>query len=120
MSLTTDSRTLPLFYREVRTLNSVRDQNLCLMPPADYEFAAATNAIPLVAEEFFTAQAHYPIVFAGSENPLPVAIVGLRDNENLFVDADGNLARRQLSAARCTSASLYIHKRRRRQVAPRH
>jgi hypothetical protein len=90
MSLTTNGKALPLFYRQVRSLNSLRDQNLCLMPPADYGFAAGTNAIPLVAEEFFAAQAHYPIVFADAEHPLPVAMVGLRDNENLFVDADGN------------------------------
>src|ERR1700733_11706816 len=89
MSLATDAKSLPLFYHQVRMLNSMRDQDLCLMPPSDYYFAAGTNSIPLVAEEFFAAQAHYPIVFAGAENPTPVAIVGLRNDENLFVDADG-------------------------------
>jgi SapC len=90
MSLATDAKSLPLFYHQVRMLNSMRDQDLCLMPPSDYHFAAGTNSIPLVAEEFFAAQAHYPIVFAGAENPTPVAIVGLRDTENLFVAADGS------------------------------
>jgi hypothetical protein len=89
MSLAADAKGLPLFYRQVRMLNSVRDQDLCLVPPSNHGYAAGTNSIPLVAEEFFAAQAHYPIVFAGSENPTPVAIVGLRDNENLFVAADG-------------------------------
>ncbi|HTB43085.1 MAG TPA: SapC family protein [Acetobacteraceae bacterium] len=89
MSATADAKALPLFYRQVRMLNTVRDQDLCLMPPSDYTYAAETNAIPLVAEEFFRAQAHYPIVFSGTESPLPVAVVGLRNNENLFIDADG-------------------------------
>ncbi|MGA3397591.1 MAG: SapC family protein [Acetobacteraceae bacterium] len=89
MSLAADAKGLPLFYRQVRMLNTLRDQDLRLMPPSDYGFAAGSNSIPLVAEEFFAAQAHYPIVFAGTEHPSPVAIVGLRDNENLFVDADG-------------------------------
>src|ERR1700677_1937852 len=70
-------------------LDSVRDQDLCLVPPSDHRFAAGTNSIPLVAEEFFAAHAHYPIVFPGAENPTPVAIVGLRNDENLFIDADG-------------------------------
>jgi hypothetical protein len=89
MSLATEAKGLPLFYHEVRMLDSVRDQDLCLTPPSDHRFASGTNSIPLVAEEFFAAQAHYPIVFAGAENPSPVAIVGLRNDENLFVDADG-------------------------------
>ena len=89
MSLTTVAKALPLFYPQVRMLNSVRDRDMCVMPPQDYRFVVDTNSIPLVAEEFFSAQAHYPIVFAGTENPTPVAIVGLRNDENLFVGADG-------------------------------
>jgi hypothetical protein len=83
MSATANAKALPLFYRQIRMLNTAHDQDLCLMPPSDYRYAADTNAIPLVAEEFIPAQAHYPIVFSGTETPLPVAIVGLRNNENL-------------------------------------
>lgn len=59
---------------------------------ARYEFAAATNSLPLAAAEFSRAALEYPIVFAGSvaEQALPAALVGLRDAQNLFVDADGN------------------------------
>ncbi len=89
MSGTEQTSELPLFYSQIRILDTERDKSLRLLPPPDYRFAADTNAIPLVAEELFAAQAHYPIVFAGNDEPLPVAIVGLRNGENLFVDADG-------------------------------
>ena len=38
---------------------------------------------------FITAR-YYPIVFIGDDTPIPVAVVGLRQDENLFVDAKGN------------------------------
>jgi hypothetical protein len=66
-----------LFYERIRMVDSAQEHELRLSPPGDYSFAARTNAIPLVAEEFFPAQGHYPIVFAGSEQPRPVAVVGL-------------------------------------------
>jgi SapC protein len=64
-----------------------------LMPQRGYSFASETNAVPLGADEFFVAQAHYPIVFTAAGEPTPVAVLGLRDKENLFVEADGSWRR---------------------------
>src|SRR3546814_6688784 len=41
--------------------------------------------------EFRSVQAHYPIVFraTGDGSFQPIALFGLRDGENLFLDGDG-------------------------------
>lgn len=57
----------------------------------DFRFCAATNSIPLAAVEFFDTSREFPIAFTGREGgPLfPIALVGVRQNENLFVGPDG-------------------------------
>jgi hypothetical protein len=53
-------------------------------------FAAKTNSIPLAAVEFIDTAREYPIAFTGKDDgPLfPIALVGVRQNENLFVTED--------------------------------
>ena len=53
-----------------------------------YAFVAQTNVVPLTVTEFSAAALSYPIIFTG-ENRQPVAVMGLRSNENLFVADDG-------------------------------
>ncbi len=50
-----------------------------------FEFMAKTHFMPLTAPEFGAASASYPIIFAGEEKT-PLAVMGIRQNENLFVD----------------------------------
>src|SRR5690606_7462970 len=52
-------------------------------------FAAGTHFVPLTATEFYQAARDYPVVFAGGDNASPIAMVGLRAGENLFVGDDG-------------------------------
>lgn len=56
-------------------------------------FGAGLNACYLAATEFFRALRHYPIVFSrladDGTDYVPVAVFGLRDGENLFVDRTG-------------------------------
>jgi hypothetical protein len=58
--------------------------------PADkpYAFVAETNIVPLTVTEFAPAALSYPIIFVGDLKQ-PVAAMGLRQGENLFVD-DGD------------------------------
>jgi len=78
-----------MFYASPRPLDRVRDKNMKLNRPKDFRFAAKTNAIPLLVDEFPIAAAHYPIVFANGPSPVPAVVVGLRNDENLFIDKDG-------------------------------
>lgn len=83
---------LPLFYQRPRPLDAQRDAELSLASTADYRFAAHTNSVPLLASEFSAACKQYPILFAATEVPNPLVLLGLRNGQNLFVDAEGRWA----------------------------
>jgi hypothetical protein len=77
-----------LFYRNPVPLSREAHKTLRIKPSAsDFTFAANTNSVPLAAAEFYDAQRDYPIVFAGTGDAdvSPVALLGLRQSENLFV-----------------------------------
>jgi hypothetical protein len=81
---------LPLFYKSLAPIQSNIHMNLGMIERTNFPFAHGTNAIPITIDEFVVAQRHYPIVFTPQENGAPLALVGLADGDNLFVDADGN------------------------------
>lgn len=84
-----------LFYERPVALNRERHQKLKLSPAANhFAFAARTNSVPIASTEFADAARDYPILFVGQEGgPFHVAaLVGLRDSENLMVDAEGRWA----------------------------
>lgn len=87
-----DASGLPLFYAEPRPLTAGRHGKLGIADGANYGFAGKCNAIPLNAQEFVQASRDYPVVFAEAPPHLPMAICGLRDDVNLFVDAAGDWA----------------------------
>ena len=81
-----------LFYERPVPLNADIHRGTKIGPSNnDFRFCAATNSIPLAAVEFFDTSREYPIAFTGREGgPLfPIALVGVRQNENLFVGAEG-------------------------------
>lgn len=80
---------MPMFYSTIRPLDMERDANLFVSAPKNFNFTAKTNAIPLLVDEFPMAAAHYPIVFAAGDNPVPAAVVGLQNDSNLFLDGEG-------------------------------
>lgn len=54
-----------------------------------YAFVAGTHLIPLTVTEFAPAALSYPVIFVG-DNKQPVAVMGLRQEDNLFVSAEGD------------------------------
>ena len=80
---------MPIFYSQPEVLDSTRHEGLELKPVNTYEFTAGVNAIPVTAAEFPAASRDYPIVFTAGSNPGAVAIVGLRKDENLMLEAKG-------------------------------
>lgn len=80
------------FYEKPAILDRRHHRDLRLKAsPTGFTYAAATIAIPLAIVEFPQAVLDYPIVFAAGETGpgTPVALVGIREKENLFVDASG-------------------------------
>jgi hypothetical protein len=80
-----------LFYDHVEALNSETHAQWRIAPQASWAFAAKTHAVPLLAQEFAAAQADYTIAFAKDEagTYMPVALLGLKAEQNLFVNAQG-------------------------------
>jgi hypothetical protein len=80
-----------LFYDQVQALNSETHAQWRIAPQATWAFAAKAHAVPLLAQEFAAAQADYTIAFAKDEagTYMPVALLGLQAEQNLFVNAQG-------------------------------
>jgi len=54
-------------------------------------FLIEQHAVPITIDEFAVAQRHYPIIFSSGDNPVPLALMGLNEGVNTFVDGDGKL-----------------------------
>lgn len=81
----------PLFYQKPVPLNKTDHKDKKISPEAGrFSFASSTNSVILAGVEFSEAAKEYPVVFAqAGESIIPVAMVGLKNEQNLFVDSDG-------------------------------
>lgn len=80
--------TNPLFYQKPIALDKEVHRKLRIKRnTSDMSFAANTNSVLLAAVEFIPACRDYPIVFArvADGNIVPVALLGIRKDENLFI-----------------------------------
>ena len=79
-----------LFYGDPQPLSAGVHGALGVDPLHEpYAFMKGSQIVPLTVTEFVLASLSYPIVFIGDARQ-PVAVMGLRATENLFVDADGS------------------------------
>jgi hypothetical protein len=80
-----------LFYEHPVPLNRVEHKDLRMKAVPNVKFAMNAHSVPLTGVEFGIAARDLLIVFAGTSvaDAGPVALLGLRQNENLYVDADG-------------------------------
>jgi hypothetical protein len=80
-----------LFYKSPEPLNREQHAKLALVhKDKPYGFAAAGTAVPLTVSEFAPAALTFPVIFAG-EDRVPLAVMGLNQQENLFIEADGSI-----------------------------
>ena len=80
-----------IFYERPVPLNRVDHKDLRLKGVQDMKFAMKAHSVPLTGVEFSIAARDLLIVFAGNEakDAGPVALLGLREGENLFLDNEG-------------------------------
>jgi hypothetical protein len=82
---------LPVFYNDLMPLNS-RDHATWSSRTTDKApWLAGFHAVPVTAEEFPSAARNFPIIFSSGENPVPLALMGLNEGVNVFVDGEGTL-----------------------------
>ncbi|HEX8191907.1 MAG TPA: SapC family protein [Allosphingosinicella sp.] len=82
---------LPLFYQDLMPLSSSVHADFRVRNADTAPFLVNAHAIPITVDEFITAQRFYPIVFSVGEAPVPLALMGLNEGVNVFVDNDGRL-----------------------------
>lgn len=88
-----------LIYDDPVPLSSDSHRDLSVRHVTGVPQAAGLNSVPIVLGEFEKVAAEYPIVFAGTgEATMPVALLGLGADENLFLDEQGNWTGRYLPA----------------------
>lgn len=85
--------TYPMFYRKPIALQAQVHSDASLKRGVNYRFALETNAIPLTIAELFHALRDYPVVFTNEPVPMPLAVVGIQDKHNLFIEPDGSWRR---------------------------
>ncbi|MDX1517398.1 MAG: SapC family protein [Woeseiaceae bacterium] len=73
---------------ELLTKEEHGDLGICV-GDRPYEFARGARFVPLTVNEIASAQKSYPVVFSEEEAPIPLAVVGVQEDRNLFVDEGG-------------------------------
>lgn len=87
-----------LFYENAVPVSGRRHAG-CAVEVRGYGFCRKVNSVPLTAVEFRSAAGEYPIVFAvAGESVQPVVVLGLRNEENLFVSEAGEWRGRYIPA----------------------
>jgi len=79
-------------YKNPVVLNPVTHKSAKVAKLKDFKFAQDMNSVLVAGQEFMEIAKYYPIVFvrdAKINEIVPLAILGLRQKGNLFVDSDG-------------------------------
>ena len=84
-----DSALMPLFYKKPTPLDATVHAKMALKKNFGLGFTKGVNAVPVNLIELPQICHAYPIAFSPDANATPVAILGLRDNENLFLKENG-------------------------------
>ncbi|WP_118858479.1 SapC family protein [Sphingomonas mesophila] len=80
---------LPLLYRGLEPLNSGQHSNMKLKRGQTIPGVGQVHAIPITIDEFIHAQRNYPIIFSAGDTPVPLALMGLNEDVNTFIDSEG-------------------------------
>ena len=80
---------LPIFYKNIQPLSSSIHGHYRARSSDRAPYFANAHAIPLTIDEFIHAQRYTPIVFSAGDNPVPLALMGLNEGVNVFVDDEG-------------------------------
>ena len=91
MATAPQTAALPIFYNDLAPLNRQDHAGWHSRPTDKAPWLISQHAIPLTAEEFPLAQRNYPIIFSAGDDPVPLALLGMNEGVNVFVDEEGTL-----------------------------
>ncbi len=87
---------LPLFYNALEPLSSQAHADFKVRPATTAPFLSTQHAIPVTVDEFALVQRFMPIVFSVGPDAIPIALMGLNEGINVFVDADGKISQQHM------------------------
>lgn len=82
---------LPVFYNDLIPLSTLDHASYRNRPADSAPFLATQHAIPLTVDEFGAAQRFVPIIISAGEESVPLALMGLNEGVNTFLDDEGKL-----------------------------
>jgi hypothetical protein len=82
---------LPLFYKDLVPINLEDHGTMHARSTTKATWLVNQHAVPLTVEEFPAAARHFPIVFSSGADPVPLALMGMNEGVNVFVDQDGTV-----------------------------
>jgi len=91
MIMASQAPQLPLMYNQLEPLSNQVHLGYKSRGTESAPHLAKIHAVPILIDEFIQAQRYYPIVFSLGDNPVPLALMGLNEGVNTFVDDDGRL-----------------------------
>ena len=80
---------LPIFYSALEAINLEQHGKMKVRGVTSMPEMGRTHAVPLTVDEFMLVQRHFPIVFSVGGSPVPIALMGLNEGVNVFLDQDG-------------------------------
>ena len=80
---------LPVLYNDLVPLSSDVHADWGTKALDGAHFLQNQHAVPVIIDEFVQVQRHFPIIFAAADNPVPLALMGLNEGVNVFLDDDG-------------------------------
>ena len=89
MATAAPTQDLPLFYNALEPLNSGQHGNMKIRRIEKAPSIGSTHAVPVTVDEFALLQRFYPIVFSVGPDPVPLALMGLNEGTNVFLDENG-------------------------------
>jgi len=89
MATAAPNQELPLFYSELQPLSSSEHGKMKIHRMEDAHRMASAHAVPVTIDEFPLLQRHFPIVFSVGDDPIPLALMGLNEGQNVFLDEKG-------------------------------
>ena len=82
---------LPLFYNGLEPLSSETHRDWRIRAQDRAPFLVGQHAIPVTVDEFPLVQRSMPIVFSVGDDAVPIALMGLNEGVNVFIDDEGKL-----------------------------
>lgn len=88
---TAPANALPIFYNDLLPLSTVDHADYKTRTVDAAPFLTTQHAVPLTVDEFVSAQRFVPIIFSAGNDSVPLALMGLNEGVNVFVDDEGKL-----------------------------